>query len=444
MLIADSPKRATPPPLPLPPLKGLTNTTISQTTFAMASESIEPAFQAAISSGEVKGGVICATNASGEFTYNAALGERTLLSEEKRPQQLDDMLYLASATKLIATIAALQCVEDGLLSLDSDLSELAPELSRLPVLADAAEGAEPVPAQRPITLAMLLSHTSGLSYDFLVPHLAQWRRKNEAPLADGARRPVEEAFAYPLAFQPGTGWMYGPGLDWAGRVVERVTGTTLGDHVRRRIAAPLGIAPDDAQFYPVRGDGVRARLVDLNPEDPEGVGRAVLGGGGDMNRRSQGDFGGHGMFMIGEGYVKVLRSLLANDGKLLRPGTVEKMFENQIGPDAAEGHRAAVYGPAGIYFRVGVDGDKKLGHGLGGLLTLEDEDGWYGEKTMTWGGGLSLTWFIDRKNDLCGIGAVQPSLPIAGATVEGLKHTFRHDIYRKYAAWKKGRAQSSL
>jgi CubicO group peptidase (beta-lactamase class C family) len=405
----------------------------------MASESIESAFQAAISSGEVKGGVICATNTSGEFTYNAAVGERTLLSGEKRPQKLDDMLYLASASKLIASIAALQCVDDGLLSLDGDLSELAPELSRLPVLADDTEGAEPVPAQRPITLAMLLSHTSGLGYDILVPRLAKWRQKNEAPLAEGARRPVEEAFAYPLAFQPGTGWMYSQGLDWAGRVVERVTGTTLGDHVRRRIAAPLGIAPDDAQFYPVRGDGVRARLVDLNPEDPEGLGRAVLGGSGEWNRRSQGDFGGHGLFMTGEGYVKVLRSLLANDGKLLRPGTVEKMFENQIGPDAAEGHRAVVHDPAGAYYRVGVDVDKKLGYGLGGLLTLEDQDGWYGEKTMTWGGGMSLTWFIDRKNDLCGIGAVQPSIPLAGATVEGLKQTFRRDIYRKYAAWKKGR-----
>ncbi|KAK3295254.1 calcium-activated chloride channel-domain-containing protein [Chaetomium fimeti] len=399
----------------------------------MASETIETAFQTAITSGKVKGGVICATNASGSFTYNAALGERTLLSGEKRPQQLDDMLYLASATKLIASIAAMQCVEDGLLSLDGDLSKLAPELASLPVLASDDEGAQPVPAQRPVTLAMLLTHTSGLSYDFLVPRLVRWRQRNETEPAAGARRPVEEAFAYPLAFQPGTAWMYGPGLDWAGRIVERVTGVSLGDHVRRRIAAPLGIAPDDAQFYPVRGDGVRARLVDLNPEDPEGVGRAVLGGGGDMNRRSQGDFGGHGMSMTGEGYVKVLRSLLANDGKLLQPKTVEDMFQNHIGPDAVEGHRAAMQGPTGVFFRVGTDAGTKLGHGLGGLLMLEDLEGWYGEKTMSWGGGMSFAWFIDRKNDLCGLGAVQPSLPLAGETVEGLKQTFRHDIYRKYA-----------
>ncbi|KAK4032779.1 acyltransferase LovD [Parachaetomium inaequale] len=405
----------------------------------MASESIEAAFQAAIDSGKINGAVICATDASGDFTYNAALGARTLLSGERKPQQLDDVLYLASATKLIATIAALQCVEDGLLSLDGDLSAFAPELARLQVL----EGDDTlVPAARPITLAMLLTHTSGLSYDFLVPQLAKWRQENEAPLAEGMRRPVEEAFAYPLAFQPGTGWMYGTGLDWAGRIVERATGERLQEFVRRRIAAPLGIAPEDAQFFPVEGDAVRARLVNLNPDDPEGLGRAVLGGGGDMNKRSDGDFGGHGMFMTGEGYVKVLRSLLVNDGKLLRPETVEKMFENHIGPDAEEGFRAAMESPSGEFFRVGMDSGTKLGHGLGGLMPLEDLEGWYGERTLSWGGGMSFAWFVDRKNGLCGLGAVQLSLPVDFGAAASLKQTFRLDIYRKHAAWREKLGQT--
>lgn len=413
----------------------------------MATENIESAFQAAIDAGKIHGAVFCATDTAGDFTYTSAVGARTLLSGEKRPQQTDDVLYLASATKLIATVAALQCVDDGLLTLDGDLSAHAPELARLQVLAapasdDSAQG-DPalVPAARPITLAMLLTHTSGLAYDFLVPRLAPWRQANEPPLADGARRPVEEAFAYPLAFQPGTAWMYGPGLDWAGRVVERAAGVRLGDHVRRRIAEPLGIAPEEVQFYPVQGEAVRARLVDLNPDDPEGLGRAVLGGGGDMNRRSEGDFGGHGLFMTGEGYVKVLRSLLVNDGKLLRPETVEKMFQNHIGPEAEEGFRAAMQSPAGVFFRVGLDAGTKLGHGLGGLLPLEDLEDWYGERTLTWGGGMSFAWFIDRKNGLCGLGAVQPSLPVDGGVVTSLKQTFRHDVYRKLAAWRKERGQ---
>jgi CubicO group peptidase (beta-lactamase class C family) len=409
----------------------------------MADQTIETAYDKALASGAIRGAVICASNANGDFTYNLALGSRTLLSGETRPQQLDDILYLASATKLITAICALQCVEDGLLTLTDDVSKYIPELARQPVLTESG-ALEPIAADHPITLEQLLAHTSGAGYDFLIPRLLQWRKENEAPLAEGATRPVEEAFAYPLAFQPGTGWMYGTGLDWAGRVVERLTGMTLGEFVRKRVCAPLGIEADDVQFYPVKGDAVRERLVDLNPEDPEGLGRAVLNGTGELNKRSQGHFGGHGLFMTGKDYIKVLRSLLANDGKLLRPETVEQMFRNSIGPGAEAGHRATMENhPGADFFRVGVDRGTKVGYGLSGLLTLEDVEGWYGEGTLTWGGGMTFTWFIDRKNGLCGLGAPQASLPIDLGVVEGLKQSFRHDIYRKYAAWRKGQQEVS-
>ncbi|KAK0616893.1 putative transesterase [Immersiella caudata] len=402
----------------------------------MADDNIEAAFAAAIATGKINGAIICATNTTGSFTYNRALGERTLLSGEKRPQALDDILYLASATKLIATIAVLQCVEDGPLTLTDPISDIAPELANKKVLTGfASDGtAKLVPVKRPITLEMLLSHTSGTAYDFLVPDLARWRRENEPPLAEGTRRPVEEAFNYPLHFQPGEGWMYGPGLDWAGRIVERVTGRTLGDFVRERICKPLGIPLDEAQFYPVKGEGVRERLVDLNPDDPECLGRAVAGGAGDANARSEGDFGGHGLFMTGPGYLEVLRSLLVSDGKLLRPETVNGMFRNRIGAEAEAGHRAAMESPPGMFFRVGTEPGKKVGYGLGGLLTLEDTEGWYSDETLTWGGGMTFTWFLDRKNGLCGLGAVQAALPVDGKIVSDLKQTFRRDVYRKFAS----------
>ncbi|KAF7556586.1 hypothetical protein G7Z17_g1354 [Cylindrodendrum hubeiense] len=398
-------------------------------------DNIETSFQAAIDAGKINGAVICATDAEGRFVYDSALGERTLLSGEKQPQRLDDVLYLASATKLLASIAALQCVDDGLLTLTGDLSSVAPEFAGKQVITGFADDGEtPLlePAVRPITLEMLLTHTSGFNYDFIDPQVGKWQQKFNP--VEGKRRPVEEAFSHPLGFQPGTSWMYGTGLDWAGRIVERVTGRTLGEYMQQRIFDPLGIT--DAQFYPVTREDLRARLVDLNPQDPDHLGLAVLGGHGDSNKRSRGDFGGHGLFMPGEDYVKVLRSLLANDGKLLKPATVDDMFQNHLGPEATAGHQAALVSPMGVFFRTGVDLEIKAGYGLGGLLTLEDVDGWYGERTLTWGGGLTLAWFIDRKNNLCGVGAVQATLPVDGGVVADLKHTFRHDIYSKYAAWK--------
>ncbi|KAL8819064.1 MAG: hypothetical protein Q9223_002423 [Gallowayella weberi] len=400
-------------------------------------DDIETSFQKAIDNGKINGAVICATDAAGHFVYDKALGKRILLSGEKIPQRLDDVLYLASATKLIATVAVLQCVEDGLLTLDGDLSSIAPDLASKHVLTGFSDDGEtPLlePPAHPITIEMLLTHSSGMAYDFMNPHLAKWNKKFNQP-EENSRRGVEVAFSYPLAFQPGTSWMYSPALDWAGRILERVTGRTLGEHMQQRICNPLGIT--DAQFAPVTREDLRARMVDLNPQDPKGLGRAVAGGNGDANLRSKGDFGGHGLFMTGADYVKVLRSLLANDGKLLKPSTVDDMFQHHLSPEASAGQQEALASPMGVFFRVGVDPETKMGHGLGGLLTLQGVDGWYGERTLTWGGGLSLAWFIDRENDLCGIGAVQPALPdFDGETVAALKQTFRRDVYRKRAAWK--------
>ncbi|CAG7921637.1 unnamed protein product [Penicillium olsonii] len=394
---------------------------------------MENSLQAAIDAGKINGAMICATDAQGHFVYNKAFGERTLLSGEKRPQKIDDVLYLASATKLVATIAALQCVEDGLLTLDGDLSSIIPELSTKQILTGFSDDGSPQlePPNHPITLKMLLTHSAGTTYYFMNPLINKWR--DQFTDTQSKDLPVEELFCYPLAFHPGTSWMYGSGLDWAGRIVERVTGETLISFIQRRIFNPLGIK--DGQFYPVTREDLQGRLVDLNPDDPTCLGRAVLGGGGDMNARTRGDFGGHGLFLPGSDYIKILHSLLASDGKLLTSGTVDEMFEHQLSPEATVGYHDALSGPAGIFFRVGTEPGAKVGYGLGGVLTLEDVDGWYGERTLTWGGGLTLAWFIDRKNDLCGVGAVQSALPVDVELVSELKQIFRHDIYRKKAAW---------
>jgi CubicO group peptidase (beta-lactamase class C family) len=410
----------------------------------MAEGDIDTEFQSALDSGKIQGAIICATDAQGIFTYNKLLGERTLLSGEKKPHQLDDVVFLASATKLLATIAALQCVDDGSLSLTGDLSSIVPELTSKQIITGFSEdGGTPIlePQIRPITLEMLLTHSSGASYHFTDPLVSRWREKfaprPENP-TDNDRLTVEELCNYPLSFQPGSSWMYGPGLDWAGRIVERVTGRTLGERMHERIFGPLGIG--DAQFYPVTREDLRERLVNLNPDDPDALGKAVLGGGGDMNKITKGDFGGHGLFMTVPDYVKVLRSILANDGKVLKPETVNDMFEHHLSPEATAGHQKALAGPVGIFFAVGTAPGSKRGHGLGGLLTLEDVEGWYGDRTLTWGGGLTYSWFIDRKNDLCGVGAVQASLPVDSSVIEPLKQSFRHDVYRKRAQWKKDRA----
>ncbi|KAF5025998.1 hypothetical protein F66182_1900 [Fusarium sp. NRRL 66182] len=410
---------------------------INRYSIITMSRTIETSFEAAIGSGKINGAVICATDSKGEFVYNNAIGQRILLNGEKQPQKIDDVVCLASGTKLIATIAAMTCVEDGLLTLEGDLSSIAPELAEKQILTGFSEEDDtPLlePAVRPITLEMLLTHSAGLTYHFHHPGIKKWTDKY-SPKDYERKKKVEQVFCYPLAHQPGGSWMYGPGVDWAGRIVERVTGKTLEERIHERIMKPLGLKPD-AQFFPVTREDLRERFVNLNPDDPNGLGRAVMGEFSDINSRTDGCFGGQGLTMPASDYVKIMQSLLANDAKILKPATVQDMFRQHLSPEAAAGHQAMLEGPIGPFFRVGIDAETKLGHGIGGLLTLEDVDGWYGANTMSWGGGLTLTWFIDRKNDLCGIGAILAALPLDVQVATDLKDVFRKDIYKKYAAWK--------
>ncbi|KAI9170600.1 Lovastatin esterase [Paramyrothecium foliicola] len=392
-------------------------------------DTLEATFQAAIEHGKIHGAIICATDTAGGFVYNRALGQRVLLSGEKKPHQLDDIVYLASTTKLITTIAALQCVEDGLLTLTGDLSSIAPELAEKKVLTGWSDAEEPILEATTgfITLEMLLTHTAGLSYFFLSPNINKWEQKYNIP-QEGQLRGVEELWNQPLDYQPGTRWMYGSAMDWAGLIIERVTGRTLQDYVQQRVGEPLGIS--EGQFYPVTREDLRARLVDLNPQDPKAVGRAAVGGNPDINQFSRGNFGGHGMFMSGSGYIEILHSLLANDGKLLQPTSVELMFKNHLTPDI-EAQLQDALGPPGAYFRMGTH--QRVGQGFGGLLTLEDVDGWYGKDTLTWGGGQTTMWFIDRQNDLCGFAALNVPLPTDSASVTELRNAFRHKIYTERA-----------
>jgi CubicO group peptidase (beta-lactamase class C family) len=176
----------------------------------MTNQAIEIAFNAAIESGKINGAIICATDAASKFTYQKTFGQRTLLSGEQRDHLLDDVIFLASATKLMTAIATLACIEDGKLSLTGNLSNIAPELTSKQVLTGFTDDGEPVleaPAQ-PITLEMLLTHSSGVSYHFIDPKVMKWHEKHGGSQLAGphAKLKVEEMCNHPLSYQPGTGF----------------------------------------------------------------------------------------------------------------------------------------------------------------------------------------------------------------------------------------------
>ena len=148
------------------------------------------------------------------------------------------MLKVASAYKFITSVALLQCIDQGKLTLDEPISRILPEVAELNVLDEIKDTLEVVDHQprKPITARQLLTHTSGMGYWFLNPSLMKWRKRPDFKPSTF----VTERYATPLLYEPGEGWVYGSSLDWAGVAVRRLHDTALEDYMIEHIWKPLG------------------------------------------------------------------------------------------------------------------------------------------------------------------------------------------------------------
>lgn len=388
---------------------------------------LEQAFIDAIDAGEIEG-VLIEGRAKAGKRYSKALGNRTLPNGTVKPLLSSDMLFWASATKLLTTIAALQCCESGKLALDNDISSQLGQVKTLGVSTgwDHSKSKPSYqPLQKPLTLRHLLTHSSGLAYEFIDPNIGAWREAN--PVGKGGIG-VEARFTLPLAFQPGDGWMYGNGIDWAGLLVERATDMKLQEYFRKYISTPLGISESDISFSPVK-DGLGDRMPDLNPKDPGGLGLSASMGHSVHDDLPGECYGGSGAYGSAEAYITVLESLLLNDGKLLSQARVAEMFRPQLESGAKASLAERFLGhPMAPHFNIGTTG-KSPDWGLGGLFVTDENDGsGMGKGTIAWGGGCNTTWFIDPENEICGF--VSPQLGIPSDPMKGLelKAVFRKHL----------------
>jgi CubicO group peptidase (beta-lactamase class C family) len=121
---------------------------------------------------------------------------------------------------------------------------------------------------KPITLRTLLTHTSGLTYDALHPKLLAWLAYHGRAPGTGAR--LLKQYDAPLTFEPGQGWMYGPGIDYAGLLIGRVTGLSLEEYMRENLWEPVGVK--DMTFRLSSRPDMRERMADMSLRD-EGSGK---------------------------------------------------------------------------------------------------------------------------------------------------------------------------
>ena len=330
----------------------------------------------------------------GEIAYLDAVGYRDVAG--KRPYTPDTITRIYSMTKPITTVALLMLYEQSLFNLHDPLYEYLPEFKDSTVY----ENGEIVPAQTPITIQHILTHTSGHTYGDPQGHPVD--RQYHAADLENMSRTTEEISqtiaALPLRFQPGTQWHYGMATDVVGRLVEVLSGQSLADFIDQHICQPLGMV-DSAFHIDLQKLDRFATLYHVTPENPLAV--------YDEPTTSQYlppvafHSGGAGMVSTVGDYFRFAQCL-ANRGvlagvRLLGRKTVERMRMN---------HLATELLPPGYETSEPMLG---LGFGLGVSTVLDvAQTGMMGSNgDHGWGGYAETVFWIDPQEEMVVINMTQ-------------------------------------
>ncbi|MCC6926736.1 serine hydrolase domain-containing protein [Novosphingobium sp.] len=321
--------------------------------------------------------------------FSQALGVTDVDSQS--PVSLDTPFQIASMTKALVSVAAMQLVEQGRLGLDSPIGEVLPDLADPQVLTgfDAQGKPQLRAAARPITLRHLLTHTAGLGYFFIHPQVLQYFGAVGMP-APGSL----DSIRMPLMFDPGDSWEYSVAIDWAGLAVEAATGRKLGDYMAEHLFAPLGMK--GTAFL----DTLPAGAAQVHVRNEAGglkVQPMFIGGGEYHN-------GGGGLIGTAPDYARFVRAMLRGgelDGqRVLKAETVAEMGRNQIGQ-----LRAGYMGSAMPHLAQPYDTfpDQHTTWGLGFLINPEQGPNGRSPGSLAWAGIFNSYYWIDPVKGLGGV-----------------------------------------
>jgi methyl acetate hydrolase len=373
--------------------------------------------QQAVDSGAVPGIAAIVTTPDGP-TYEGYAGRLSI--DGGQAVGADTVFRLASMTKALASVAAMQLVEQGRLELDQPVASILPEFRKLPVL-EGFEGDEPKlrPPAHPATIRQLLNHTAGPGYAFNNADLTRHAEVTGHPhLLTGKREAIET----PLLADPGTAWNYGVGTDWLGLVVEKLTGQTLGEYLREHVCTPLGMT--DTTFRPTEEQ--LGRTIAIHERQPDATLKVS-----DIEFPPDPaiDSGGSGAYATARDYERFLRMILRGgelDGtRVLKPETIDLMFSDSLrGIGLPELIKSAdprmTNDVPALPF--------KQGWGLGFHLTLEDVPGMRKSGTGDWAGLFNCFYWLDRESGVAGLLMTQV-LPFFDMGVLGTLVQFEQSVY---------------
>jgi len=374
---------------------------------------------AAANAGDVPGVLALATDRDGTL-YEGAFGTRVL--GQPAPMTTDTVVWIASMTKAVTGTAAMQLVEQGRIDLDAPASKVIPYLAEVQVLEGWDASGEPRmrAPKRPITLRHLLTHTAGFSYEIWNADIIRYQQAKGIPGITGCEN---AALKTPLLFDPGERWDYGINIDYAGKMVEAVSGKSLGVYLKENLFDPLGMSSTAFRITPAmrarmakihqRGDDGALTALDLEiPQDPE----FEMGGGGLYS--TIGDYGRFVRMILNQG--------TGNGNRVLRPETVALMSRNSMGDTRVANLRTAIPPLSNdAEFFPGVP----KSWGLSFQINEAPCDTGRPAGTLMWAGLANSYYWIDPVNGIGGVYATQ-ILPFADARSLPLFYAFERAVYQ--------------
>ena len=380
-------------------LLGLSLTLIAN--FALADieqsrlDAVAADIQARIDANKLSGAVVMIAQ-DGEIQMTQSLGYQNV--EDQVPMRDDTIFRIFSMTKPITGTALMMLYDEGKFTLDDAVEKHLPELAGMEVFVSQNDDGSWVtePADHPMTVRELMSHTGGLLY---TPPLSQGPIANayfQAGIMNTPNYTLAESIPalgnIPLDYQPGTQWVYSISVDVQGYLIEKLSGKTFDVFLQERLFDPLGMV--DTGFY-VKSDNASRLSRQYNP-----------GQNGTLTRTDNGSFlnppkflsGGGGLTSTAADYMKFAQMHLnggeLNGNRLLSEEAVQLMRSNQL-PDAVP-NIGQLY-PGNVF---GLD-----------FAVVNDSAAHQGAPVGThWWWGIAGSWFwIDPVENVVFIGMIQNS-----------------------------------
>lgn len=367
---------------------------------------IDAAVQSALDEKRIVGAVI-AVMQNGELAHIRAYGQSD--REAGRAMRADDIFRLASITKPIVTAAAMRMIELGKLALDTPVTDILPDFK-----PKTPDGAAPA-----ITIRHLLTHTAGLSYDFLQPESGPYNTIKVSAGIDGditMEENLSRMVRAGLTFPPGAMWLYSVAIDVLGAILAKIEGTDVEGAVQKYVTGPLGMT--DTSFHvadaarlvqpysnavpePVRiGDNFKQPFV-------PGCAPINLGTSRAFNRNA---FQGGGGCMNGKALdiVRFLDAIRAGGDPILSAETTTAMMSNQIGP-----------------LRILFDPTGNTAFGFGGSILMNPaaSGSSLSPGSWQWGGVWGHSWHVDPTRKLTIVN-------LTNTTLEGMVGQLVRDVQK--------------